>query len=152
MSLLVKTENRQVELKFQNHIIGSYETHGGHAAKWGSEFQKGKPDLICCLPVIGVHLLEVKHLPIFGVPSCPVSRNTMSTKQRDEAKLYKSAGGFVMAAVVGFNTHANKSKLALFETQYDTWDARSVIWADYVAGKGYDVVMLIGEAMERKND
>lgn len=135
----VKLDKRQVELKFQNHIIDSYAAYGGHAQKWASEWQKGKPDLICALKSYPMHLLEVKHLPSFGPGWAERITNALSKKQRDEAKLYLQAGGIVYAAVVGCDSHANKSKMGLFHTQIDNWFASDTWWADYQPGKGYDV-------------
>ena len=138
----IKLNNRQTELKFQDHIIDSYKSCGGHAAKWASEWQKGKPDLICSLPFWGVHLLEVKHLPEFGSVKSSV-RNAMDTKQRSEARHYLEGGGLVRAAVVAFDTHANKSKLGLFHTQIDNWFVNDTQWVEYTPGKGYDMQELL---------
>lgn len=138
----IKIAGRQTELKFQDHIIDSYHNHGGHAAKWASEWQKGKPDLICSLPFWGVHLLEVKHLPEFGSAKSMV-RNALDTKQRSETKAYLEGGGLVRVAVVAFDTHANKSKLGLFHTQIDSWFVGDTQWVEYVPGKGYNMPELL---------
>lgn len=138
----IKMTGRQTELKFQDHIIDSYKSCGGHAAKWASEWQKGKPDLICSLPFWGVHLLEVKHLPEFGSVRSMV-RNALDTKQRSETKAYLDGGGLVRAAVVAFDTHANKSKLGLFHTQIDSWFIDDTQWVEYVPGKGYNMPELL---------
>ena len=52
---------KRVELKFQDHLIDSYSRQGGYARKWASEWQGGVQDLICSIPPIGLHLIEVKH-------------------------------------------------------------------------------------------
>ena len=145
----IKVAGRQTELKFQNHIIDSYKFQGGHAAKWGSEFQKGKPDLICALPKWGVHLLEVKHLPLFGSKQQRV-RNALSEKQKDECKLYLNAGGIVFAAVVGYGTHSRDAKLGLFHALVGDWFTSDTLWVDYVAGKGFDMNEAMRNTMVRK--
>jgi hypothetical protein len=138
--------NRQVELRFQNHIIDSYAAQKGHACKWASEWQKGKPDLICAIPSFPMHLLEVKHLPDFG-PGAKHDRvlNALEPKQRSEAKKYLEGGGVVFAAVIGCSDKAIGSKLGLFHTGVIGWFASDAWWADYRPGIGYDMT----EALRR---
>lgn len=137
---------RQTELKFQNHIIDSYEKCGGRARKWASEWQKGMPDLICSLPGVGGHLLEVKHRPEFG-PMKRIIKNPLEPKQRDEAKKYIEAGCAVFVAIIACETLALKSRLLLFDPLADLMYYNEEESVPYEPGKGYYVRGLIEEAI-----
>lgn len=132
------------ELAFQSHIIDSYKLAGGYAQKWASEFQAGKPDLVCCLPGLGVHLLEVKHIPEFGPNGKIVLvKNQLTEKQQQECRRYRDAGGQVWAAVVGMSSYARNSQLALFDHQQDIWAASDAYWIEYELGKKFDMRALL---------
>jgi hypothetical protein len=91
------TEKRR-ELVFQSHILDSYANCGGYARKWASEWQVGVPDLICTLPDIGCHLVEVKHRPLWL--SRPVWDNPLEPKQREICKDYMKGGAIVFVGVI----------------------------------------------------
>ncbi len=139
---------RRTELKFQNHIIDSYQNCGGRARKWASEWQKGMPDLICSLPGVGGHLLEVKHEPEFGGIR-KVIKNPLAPKQRNEAEKYIAAGCPVFAAIVCCGVLATGTKLALFHPMSDVFYFFEDQSVPYVAGHGYDMRMLIENKLRR---
>ena len=132
----------QNELTFQKHIIDSYWACGGHAAKWASEWQAGKPDLICALPGVGLHLMEVKHLPNFKAGSRV--KNALTTLQQRECREYLESDGTVVAGVVGFSSKAVGSKLALFDPLAEQWAADEAYWVPYRPGMKFDMKALWG--------
>lgn len=126
------------ELAHQNHIIDSYKECGGHAAKWASEWQKGKPDLICSTPRLGGHLMEVKHRPDWK----RVCKNLLEPKQIDECKKYLDAGCRVVVGVVR-GEKTIKSEMALFDPLSETFDPVTAFWVPYVPGKKYNINTLL---------
>lgn len=127
------------EIRFQNHIIDSYAMRGGHAQKWASEWQANKPDLICSLPGIGLHLLEVKHVPVFE----SVVRNCLTKGQQIECQKYLNGGAWVWAAVVSGASDARGSYLGLLDTQAEMWHYDKAIWVPYKLGYKFDVLNLV---------
>jgi hypothetical protein len=132
----------QNELRFQNHIIDSYKLAGGYAKKWASEWQAHAPDLICSLPEIGLHLLEVKHIPAFSETKAIV-KNALRVGQRREARLWRQAGGEVWAAVIGRSSEARGSALCFLDPLADPWDLREGVWVPYMLSTKFDVKSLI---------
>lgn len=131
----------QRELAFQKHIIDSYKNAGGHARKWASEWQAGPPDLICALPGVGVHLIEVKHLPTFGEN---VVKNPMTSQQVNEAKRYIDAGGLAFLGVVS-GTKAIYARLWLFDPLVEKIDPKQSISCKYVPGEKFQVIELLNK-------
>lgn len=132
------------ELRFQNHIIDSYEICGGHAQKWASEWQANKPDLICSLPGVGLHLLEVKHVPNFRV----LIENQLTKGQQIECIKYLEAGAWVWAAVVAGSSDARGSYLGLFDTRSEIWYYEQGVWVEYKLGTKFYVHDLVHRAIE----
>lgn len=132
---------KRQELVFQNHIIDSYANCGGYAQKWASEWQAHKPDLICCLPEYGVHLLEVKHVPEFGSTKLLV-KNPLTEGQKRECKKYLKAGGVVRAAVISNSSKAIGSFLGLACTQQEYWHHDKILWVPYKPAMGYNLALL----------
>jgi hypothetical protein len=133
------------ELKFQDHLIDSYRLVGGHAHKWASEWLIGVPDLVCCLPTIGVHLIEVKHIPILSLGQ----KNPMTAKQVYECKRYKDAGGLVFLAVVKGGPEARATQVALFDVSNEKLYDPLSGWHPYVPGKKYDVTRMAIKAVQQ---
>lgn len=127
--------SEQRELKFQKHIIASYKSQGGFAEHWNNEWVKGPPDLICCMPTHGVHLVEVKHRPTFSL----TIKNPMTPKQREYAENYTKAGGRVILAIVRGGPNAIDSQLGLFSPLSDTIHPSETTWYPYVMGEKYDM-------------
>lgn len=111
MSGTTTKKPRQRELNFQKHIIDSYLLAGGHAAKWASEWTAGNPDLVCCLPGLGVHLIEVKHIPTWD--ACRDIKNPMTPLQKLESCRYNQSGGLCLLAVAHGSSTATNSFLTL---------------------------------------
>lgn len=130
------THSRRVELKFQNHIIDSYEKFGGYARKWASDLQVGPPDLVGAMPEIGQHLMEVKHRPEFGDTKMSMP-NPMDKKQIDVAKRYINANGVVFLGVVGKSSKAIGSTLSLFDPLDPQIDYEEDWALPYVGGIGF---------------
>ena len=140
---------KRQELKYQKVIIKSYKEQAGMAEHWNNEWIKGPPDLICCIqsPRLGVHLVEVKHLPTLS----KVIQNPMTPKQQEYAKKYIDAGGAVFLAIVKNEARASRdsrdgvdnvttSKLAFFNARSKMIDPQRALWVPYVLGKGYDIM------------
>lgn len=110
------TSKRQ-ELKFQDHIVDSYGLAGGYAKKWASEMAVGNPDLVCALPGVGVHLVEVKHRPDWRLGN--EYANPLTAKQMQVARDYTKAGGVVFGAVVFGSVKALGAFLFFFDPTLD---------------------------------
>lgn len=134
------------ELLFQNHIIESYERAGGRAQKWASEWQANKPDLICSLPLIGLHLMEVKHLPEWDPAKKNTHRNVLTIGQQKECKMYLDAGASVYAGVVMKSSYARGSVMALFNPIVPEWNILGSTLSEYVLGVGFDIQYIISNS------
>lgn len=131
------------ELKFQSHIVAAYKAHGGQAMKWASEWVAGPPDLVASLPGIGVHLVEVKHMPQMSVHNPRHYKNPMTVKQRHTAKRYIEAGGIVRLAVVANGTAAPETFLGFFNPLEERIQHPLSGWSPYVPGKGYSLTLIL---------
>jgi len=132
------------ELKFQTHLVKSYASYGGFAKKWASEWQGGVPDLVCSLPMIGLHLIEVKHRPSFG-PGSDIT-NPMEKLQIEVGQSYAKAGAVSLLCVIGGDTDALKSVAYFFRTDPHTGafparigPATAFYYSPYLRGFGYNV-------------
>lgn len=132
------------ELKFQDHIIDSYKLAGGHARKWATDLQVGMPDLICALPILGVHLVEVKHRPDWKI-GAPYA-NPLSIKQKLEAVKYSNAGGCVFGMVVVGSEDAVGSHLVIFDPTAAAISTTTHV--AYALGRKYNINRLLREAMK----
>jgi hypothetical protein len=133
------------ELKFQKHLIDSYENCGGMARKWASEWQKGPADLVCAHPLLQGHLVEVKHRPTFGNKNISI-QNPMDTMQIKSARSYISAGMPVFLAIVR-GEMANQSQVAYFDPLSEMISpAWPTVWFDYVPGKKFPINKILVEA------
>lgn len=149
---------KRVELKFQDHLIDSYSRQGGYARKWASEWQGGVQDLICSIPPIGLHLIEVKHRPTFGLHSCIL--NPMEPLQREVAKKYLVAGGVVLLCVVGDGVDAVNSTAYFFALKeltvgvFPTTVSPDVAFysCKYVKGDKYNVTGMAQALWRLKNE
>ena len=138
------------EIPFQNHIMDSYEAHGGKARKWATELQVGVPDLICSLPVFGVHLAEVKHRPEFGCVGKMVMPNPLAPKQVSVAREFINGGGLVVMMVVAQSEKALGSWLYMFDPLCLNIDATGwVPRVPYVPGRKFNVRGLLEFYLER---
>lgn len=137
------------ELAFQAHIIDSYARCGGHAAKWIDQHAKGRLDLVCSLPNVGVHLVEVKHRPEFVGGKIHIP-NAMTVKQRREARIYEEAGGLALAGVVCSSSDARGSKFGFFDPQKEEWNLDDIMLVDYVLGRKFDIVGAFNSEQVRK--
>ncbi len=134
------TADKRNELVFQGHIIDSYKRCGGHARKWATELMVGMPDLICALPGWGVHLVEVKHRPMWRLGrDYP---NPMTDKQRYEAGLYRNGGGRVFGFVVVESDRALGSFLVVFDPLLP--QIQLVRFVYYEPGSKYNINDLLG--------
>lgn len=141
------------ELAFQNHIIDSYKRVGGHAQKWASEWQANKPDLICSLPGVGLHLIEVKHIPEFGPEMARrVQTNNLTAGQRNECKHYLLAGARVWAGIIGSSSDARGATFALFDPLADKWGANNTMWVPYELKHKFNIEALVHNQIEREQD
>lgn len=127
---------RRVELSYQNHIMDSYKIAGGRAKKWASEWQKGVPDLIASLHGVGVHLVEVKHVPTFD--RTKTIKNPLQPKQKQECRDYIEAGGLVMGFLV-CGPSVIKSELFVFNPCADLLDGASMPSVPYRLKAKYDL-------------
>lgn len=125
---------RQQELKFQSHILDSYERAGGYGRKWATDLQVGVPDLIASLHGWGTHLIEVKHRPTWDGDE---KSNPLNSKQIQIAKKFYNAGSLVLGAVVVGETKALGSVLCFFDPKLD--DFKPIIRSMYVMGKGFPI-------------
>lgn len=141
--LTVRGSKRRVELKFQKHIINSYKRQGGVARKWASEWQVGVPDIIASLPLVGVHLIEVKHRPEWE--SGQIRSNPLDPIQISVAKDYINAGGLVIGAVVFASPEARGSCLTMFDPICSSFECGGPATAPYVPGLGFDVRHLLAK-------
>lgn len=132
------------ELMFQDHIIRSYITCGGYAKKWSSEWVAGPPDLVCCLPGLEVHLVEVKHMPNMDPENPRQYKNPMTPAQRLEAKKYGKAGGLVLLGVVAASSGARGSFLGVFDPLEEAIESPLTGWVPYVLGDGFNITKLLG--------
>jgi hypothetical protein len=131
------------ELAFQSHVIDSYKSCGGYGRKWATELMVGVPDLICTLPEIGLHLVEMKHRPEWSVDA--QYRNPLTPKQKMEALAYVRAGGLAVGYVVVASSEAIGSQLCIFDpTLAEIVTDKHV---PYRPGPKFDVKQLM--AMER---
>lgn len=134
----------QRELSFQKHLIDSYKRWGGFARKWSSEWQAGPPDLVCAHPLIGTHLVEVKHRPTFGNKRITIT-NPMDTHQYVTAKKYIEAGGRVYLAIVRGDKAIN-AQVAYFDPLLKELDPGSIRWYDYKPGADkFPIEQIMGE-------
>lgn len=139
------SKQRQVELKFQDHLIDSYKHCGGFARKWASEWQVGNPDLIATLPALGLHLVEVKHRPDWNLDwgATRYYENPLDKMQVRSARLYREGGGLVAGVVIVGSVKALGSTAVIFDPLNTMVDLQSAYHVPYIAGKGFDVTSLI---------
>ena len=135
------TSKPQRELLLQNHIIHSYKLAGGYAMKWSSEWQKGPPDLICALPEVSIHLMEVKHVPTFKKGSS--IKNPMTPSQKLTCKKYHEFGGQgrVFLGLVGGH-NADTYVLYVFSSMVERCDTNFLISIPYVKGQKFNMTKL----------
>lgn len=147
---------RKRELHFQGVIIDSYAAQGGLAYKWKDKYTKGVPDLVAVTPEIGLHLVEVKHMPDLNVLAAGMFKNPLEPKQRDIALKYTRAGAVVLAAVVAHSDMARNTHLGMFPATNDFFDSyketgapdpKQTVWVPYRLGVGYDIKLAISHAM-----
>ena len=137
------------ELKFQAHVVDSYKLHGGHASKWNTDLLIGRPDLVCCLPVVSVHFMELKHEPTFGPVLGLKSEipNPMTERQNREARDWCAAGGRSYVGVVGASSETRGSWLGLADGRVKTLRADGMVWVPYVPGGKYNVRQLLDDTL-----
>lgn len=136
----------RAELKMQSRIVESYAAHGGYAAKWKDEYTKGKPDLVCSLPGVGVHLLEVKHRPEWDLDRVSGVNNPMEERQVIEARRYMRAGGLILAClVVGGAKTVSDAQLAFFDPLSKVWYLHDAVWAPWHPQNKFDVLRALKE-------
>lgn len=86
------------EITHQRKIIEAVRQQGGWGSKWASKLQAGRPDLILCLPEMGMFAAEVKRV---APKSDDWSRAIKLTAlQRETLRRIVSAGGLAMVMVV----------------------------------------------------
>lgn len=125
------------ELKWQNTIVQCYKNCGGVAAKWASEWLSGPPDLVASLPGIGMHGMEVKHVPTWA--GGPIL-NPMTPLQRDWSRRYIQAGGLMLLGIVFGGTNATtKSRLFLTDPLQEKVHTHGVTLS-YMMGKGFNML------------
>lgn len=123
----------------QKHIVNSYKFQGGHASKWATEWQKGRPDLITTLPTLGPHFVEVKWLRNYRWGE--IVKNPMELKQKDVAKEWMVAGAWVACGLVVGDKTLN-SYLCYFNPLLEFFELTESRFVKYVPGQGYDVKRL----------
>lgn len=133
---------QQRELTFQKLIIGSYARQLGYARKWASDHTAGQPDLVCSMPGVGIHLVEVKHAPQFGDTVVDMA-NPMTALQQLTARKYIEAGGRVVLAVVGKSSGAIGSALYLYNPLLPRINTAKTCHSVYRPGTGFDVKWLL---------
>ena len=135
----------RAELKMQKHIVDSYKIRGGYASKWVDEHAKGKPDLVCSLSGVGVHLVEVKHRPEWDPSKVGGVKNPLEPKQIHEAKSVMSAGGLFSAAlVVGGGKSVSDAWLGYFSPLSEVWYFNgSTLWVAWDRIHKFDVNKLL---------
>lgn len=132
------------ELKMQAHICASYVLQGGYACKWDPANAKGKPDLVCSLPGIGGHFMEVKHRPEVRMQQRGVIKNPLEARQVHEAKLIISAGGVVLGGlVIQGGRSVSDACLGLFNPLAELWYPNEATWAEWQGTKKFDVARLL---------
>lgn len=142
-NITVRGGARRVELTFQNRLIDSYKDQGGFARKWASGWQVGAPDLVAALPGFGVHLVEVKHRPLWRMGD--VHTNPLDKIQVKTSRDFVSAGGLVVGLVVFGASGAIGSYLKVFNPGDETITLEKRASVPYVAGRGYDIVRALGK-------
>lgn len=127
------------ELKMQGHIVDSYKMVGGEALKINPSWNAGIGDLLCSLPGVGCHIIEVKHRPTFGPEYRGAVKNSMTELQKDRAKKWLAAGTPYLLCIVGGSSQARGSCLTLVDPLADDVDSNLVHWWPYRLGAKYDV-------------
>lgn len=134
------------ELKIQAHICDSYRIYGGYAVKWDAAHAKGKPDLICSMPGVGVHFIEVKHRPEVAPNRTGAIKNPMEPRQVSEAVKIMRAGGRVFGGlVVGGARTVSESALGLFDPLSEVWYLHDAQWAEWSAKGKFNMLRLLQE-------
>ena len=131
----------QHELRFQDKLVDSYKRCGGHATKWNAKFVAGPPDLICSLPGVGIHLIELKHVPKFGAEK-PQIDNPMTKIQIKSNFEFLKAGGLTLLGVIGRSENAMGSTLFLFSPLKTALKETEAFQLNYEYGRGFDVSLL----------
>jgi hypothetical protein len=132
---------RQQELKYQKVIVDSYRKQGGFCERWNNEWVKGPPDLVCAYPVIGLHLIEVKHRPTWA----KTIKNPMEEKQLEYANNYAENGGehrVYLGIIRGGGDKVLDSEFALFSPYRFELHPDEGQWVPYTKGLGYDLEKL----------
>lgn len=125
------------ELKYQPRIVDSYPFYGGFAKKWVTDVQVGNPDLICTLPWMGLHLIEVKHRPDWRVGYEYV--NPLAKIQGHVAGDFLKGGGLVFGLVI------TGGELNVMDTKIHRFDPRAKFvkltsnGIPYIRGRGYNM-------------
>lgn len=134
---------RRNELKYQSHLVDSYKAWGGTAHKWATDLNNGVPDIVATLPNMGLHLIEVKHRPEFGVDRDTMP-NPMDSLQRHVCSEYAQGGGLVILCVIGGGEpNALSSRAYFYPVWLETVNALSpVVMLRYDAGSKYSVSFL----------
>jgi hypothetical protein len=132
---------RQQELKYQKVIVNSYRKQGGFCERWNNEWVKGPPDLVCAYPIIGLHLIEVKHRPTWKF----TIQNPMEEKQLEYAENYMNGGAdnrVYLGIIRGGGDKVLDSEFALFDPNSSHFNPDDGQWVPYTKGLGYDLEKL----------
>lgn len=126
------------ELRIQKAICDSYAHHDGWAEKWDNAHKKGRPDLICVLPGLGVHFHEVKHRPELSSTLHHI-QNPLTLKQRQIAREMFDAGALVTGILAIGGGTMRGVQIATFPPNADQWHLVNAMWVPYELKRGFDV-------------